>query len=228
MFKQPAQAAVLVPLRIRVAGRHIRCKEHIAQQGIDCGKGALLLCRQLAVFLPEEEHIRVAAVGATIELTPEHRVVQRLLCGHPLPVEQAHIPHIVPVQAHVATDTAVIHQPEGRHHRHAAAEDGFLSAPTTQQLHGTAHPGGTTLVGVAKGGSAIQKIQLDKVEAPVVQHPVEHPAQIFQHGRVVDIQRIKAAPVAAAAPRFAVRFQQPVRVLKEKGRVLFAHKGCKP
>ena len=30
--------------------------------------------------------------------------------------------------------------------------------------------------------------------------PVEHPAQIVQHRRVVDIQRIKAAPVAAAAP----------------------------
>ena len=83
-------------------------------------------------------------------------------------------------------------------------------------------------MGVAKGGSAVQKIQLDKVEAPVVQHPVKHPAQIVQHGRVVDIQRIKAAPVAAAAPRFAVHFQQPVRVLPEKGRVLFAHKGCKP
>ena len=71
MFKQPAQAAVLVPLRIRVVGRHIRGKEHIAQQGIDCGKGALLLCRQLAVFLPEEEHIRVAAIGTAIELPPE-------------------------------------------------------------------------------------------------------------------------------------------------------------
>jgi len=55
MFKQPAQAAVLVPLRIRVVRRHIRGKEHIAQQCVDCGKGAFLLCRQLAVFLPEEE-----------------------------------------------------------------------------------------------------------------------------------------------------------------------------
>ena len=73
-----------------------------------------------------------------------------------------------------------------------------------------------------------QKIQLDKVEAPVVQHQVKHPAQIVQHGRVVEIQRIETTPVAAAAPRFAVYFQQPVRVLPEKGRVLFAHKGCKP
>ena len=55
MFKQPAQAAVLVPLRIRVVRRHIRGKEHIAQQCVDCGKGAFLLCRQLAVFFPEEE-----------------------------------------------------------------------------------------------------------------------------------------------------------------------------
>ena len=47
-----------------------------------------------------------------------------------------------------------------------------MSAPTTQQLHGTAHPGGTTLVGVAQGGSTVQKIQLDKVEAPVVQQDV--------------------------------------------------------
>ena len=38
MFKQPAQAAVLVPLRIRVVRRHIRGKEHIAQQGIDRGR----------------------------------------------------------------------------------------------------------------------------------------------------------------------------------------------
>ena len=36
------------------------------------------------------------------------------------------------------------------------------------------------------------------------------------------------APVAAAAPRRTVHFQQPVRVLPEKGRVLFAHKGRKP
>ena len=37
-----------------------------------------------------------------------------------------------------------------------------------------------------------------------------------------------AAPVAAAAPWFAVYLQQPVRVLPEKGRVFFAHKGRKP
>ena len=70
-LKEGAQAAVLVPLRLCVAGRHIRGEEHIAQQGIDRGKGAFLLCRQLAVFLPEEEHIRVAAVGTAIELPPE-------------------------------------------------------------------------------------------------------------------------------------------------------------
>ena len=71
VLKEGAQTAVLCPLRLCVAGRHIRGKEHIAQQGIDRGKGAFLLCRQLAVFLPEEEHIRVAAIGTAIELPPE-------------------------------------------------------------------------------------------------------------------------------------------------------------
>ena len=71
VFKEGTQTAVLCPLRIRVVRRHIRGKEHIAQQGIDCGKGAFLLCRQLAVLLPEKEHIRVAAIGTAIELTPE-------------------------------------------------------------------------------------------------------------------------------------------------------------
>lgn len=71
MFKYIAQTAVFCPLRIRVVRRHIRGEEHIAQQGIDRGKGAFLLCRQLAVFLPEEEHIRVAAIGTAIELPPE-------------------------------------------------------------------------------------------------------------------------------------------------------------
>ena len=33
VFEEGAQAAVLCPLRIRVAGRHIRGEEHIAQQG---------------------------------------------------------------------------------------------------------------------------------------------------------------------------------------------------
>ena len=70
-LKEGAQAAVLCPLRLCVAGRHIRGKEHIAQQGIERGKGVLLFCRQLAVFLPEEEHIRVAAIGTAIELPPE-------------------------------------------------------------------------------------------------------------------------------------------------------------
>ena len=70
-LKEGAQTAVFVPLRLCVAGRHIRGKEHIAQQGIERGKGVLLFCRQLAVFLPEKEHIRVAAVGAAIELPPE-------------------------------------------------------------------------------------------------------------------------------------------------------------
>ena len=200
MFKYIAQTAVLVPLRLCVAGRHIRGKEHIAQQGIERGKGVLLFCRQLAVFLPEKEHIRVAAVGAAIELPPEYSVVDGLFCGHPLPVEQAHIPHIVPVQAHVTIDTAVIHQPEGRHHRYTTAEDGLLPAPAAQQLHSTVHSARPALAGVAKGGSAVQKIQLDKVETPVVQHPVEHPAQIVQHRRIIDVQCIKATPVAAAAP----------------------------
>ena len=57
------------------AVKYIRGKEHIAQQGIERGKGVLLLCGQLAVFLPEEEHIRVAAVGAAIELPPEYGVI---------------------------------------------------------------------------------------------------------------------------------------------------------
>ena len=103
-----------------------------------------------------------------------------------------------------------------------------ILVPSPDRIHSTVHPGCPALAGVAKGRSAVQKIQLDKVEAPVVQHPVEHPAQIVQHGWVVDIQRIETAPVTAAAPRFAVHFQQPVRVLPEKGRVLFAHKGRKP
>ena len=84
VLKEGAQTAVLCPLRIRVVRRHIRGKEHIAQQGIDRGKGAFLLCRQLAVFLPEEEHIRVTAIGTAIELPPEYRVVDGLLCGHTL------------------------------------------------------------------------------------------------------------------------------------------------
>ena len=79
-------------------------------------------------------------------------------------MEQAHIPHIVPVQPYVTADTAVLHQPESRHHRYAAAENLLLPAPCAQKLHSTVHPGCPALAGVAKGGSTVQKIQLDKVE----------------------------------------------------------------
>ena len=77
VLKEGAQTAVLCPLRIRVVRRHIRGKEHIAQQGIDRGKGAFLLCRQLAVFLPEEEHIRVAAIEMCIRDRVETVPVKR-------------------------------------------------------------------------------------------------------------------------------------------------------
>ena len=59
--------------------------------------------------------------GAAIELAAENRVADALLCGHPLAVEQPHIPHVVPVQAHVTADAAVIYHAERGHDRHAAA-----------------------------------------------------------------------------------------------------------
>ena len=86
-----------------------------------------------------------------------------------------------------------------------------MPAPCAQKLHSMVHSARPALAGAAKGGSTIQKIQLDKVEAPVVQHPVKYPAQIVQHGRVVDVQCIKSCssccrsttvcrPLSAASP----------------------------
>ena len=97
-----------------------------------------------------------------------------------------------------------------------------MPAPAAQQLHSTVHSARPALAGVAKGGSTVQKIQLDKVEAPVVQHPVKYPAQIVQHGRVVDIQRIESCssccrsttvcrPLSAASPGAAGKGQSPFR-----------------
>ena len=81
---------------------------------------------------------------------------------------------------------------------------------------------------VAKRGCTVQKVQLDKVKAPLVQHAVKDRLQVILHGGVVDIQRVKAAPVAAAAPRLPIHLQQPVGVFAVQGGLFFADKRRQP
>ena len=52
--------------------------------------------------------------------------------------------------------------------------------------------------------------------------------QVIQHFRVVDIQRIKAAPVAAAAPGLAVYLQQPIGVVMVDGGLFLADERGQP
>ena len=187
-----------------------------------------MLRGQLAVFLPQEKHVRVAAVGAPVELTAKNRVADAMLCGHTLAVEKPHIPHIVPVKPHIAADAAVIHHTERGHNRHAAAQNQLVAAQGAQPYHSALHPRGTGFVFVAKRRCTVQKVQLDKVKAPIIQHAVKDRLQVILHGGVVDIQRVKAAPVAAAAPRLPIHLQQPIRVFTVQGGLFLADKRRQP
>ena len=147
---QVAQGGVFPALSGGVAAGHVGREQDAAEQRVDRGKLFFLLRGQLAVFLPQEKHIRVAAVGAAVQLTAENRVADALLCGHALAVEQPHIPHVVPIKAHIAADAAIIHHPERRHNGHTAAQNQLVTAPIAQQLHSPLHPGSTRFVRVAK------------------------------------------------------------------------------
>ena len=122
------QRHILLPHFGGVAAWHIGGQHDPAEQRIDRGKLFLLLRGQLAVFFPQEKHVRVAAVGAPVELAAKDRVADALLCGHALAVEKPHIPHIVPVKPHIAADAAVIRHAEGGHNRHTAAQNQLVAA----------------------------------------------------------------------------------------------------
>ena len=118
-----------------------------------------------------------------------------MACGNALTVNQAHNGRIVPVEADVTAYAAVVKHPESGHERHAAAEDELISAHFAQQLHGARHPRGAALPVSAEGRGGIQKVKLHKVVAPVVQHAVEAFTEIINDLRIVDIERVEAAPV---------------------------------
>ena len=143
-------------------------------------------------------------------------------------MEQPHEPLVVPAEAHIAADAAIVHDPEAGHQRHAAAEDQLVPAPLPQQLHGPAHSGGPGLPLVSKGGHGIEEIQLHKIKMPRVKDPFKNPPEIVLHLGIVDIQRIEAAPIAAAVPALPIGFQQPVRVLPVDFRLCLAHEGGQP
>ena len=180
------------------------------------------------ILFSQEKHIRVCDEGAPVEHSSIEACLNGPFCGRTLGVDYLHPWLVVPVQAHITADPAVVHQAEGGHQRHAAAQNPLLAAALPQQLHGPEHPACPALPLIAEGSGGIEEVQLHQVEAPLVQHPVKHPLQIVRDAGDIDVQGIEAAPVSSGPPVLAVHFQQPVRVLPVDFRLCLAHKGGQP
>ena len=139
-----------------------------------------------------------------------------------------HNERAVPVEPHIAPDAAVVHKPERRHERRAAADDEMLAAHLAQETHRAAHALCAALRREIDRRGGIEEIELHKIKAPVGEHAAEHVAQVLRGLRMVKIDRIEAAPVHAAVPRLAVYAQQPVLVPPEDLRILLADERREP
>ena len=189
------KAAVAFQLFAVILSHIVRAEKHPAEEAVDGGENILLPLAEFQIVVAQEEHIRVIQPCPAIELAAEDAVENCVPRGNALTVNQAHDGRIVPIKADITAYAAVVKHPEGGHERHAAAENELIAAHFAQQLHGARHPRGAALPVSAEGRGGIQKVELHKVIAPVVQHPVETEAQIIYDLRIVDIERVEAAPV---------------------------------
>ena len=88
----------------------------------------------------QEEDVGVVAEDDTVEMGASDGVREAALGAHALAVEQAHVGDIVPVEAHIAADTAELRSTEGARERHAAqVEPRTLGDAFAQKVEGVGH-----------------------------------------------------------------------------------------
>ena len=77
--------------------------------------------------------------------------------------------------------------------------------------------------------AAIEEVELDHVESPFVKDGVEDFFQIFAHLRVIDVERIEAAPIQSRKDGFALGVpRQPVGMLLDQPAVLLRAERSQP
>ena len=121
---------------------------------------------------------------------------------------------VSPGESHVTAYSGIIRKTEGRHQRNSAGKDLFVSYPGSDQFHGADHLPCSGLLFISKGSCCVQKVQLQKIKAPVVHRSFNGILNILQALRDIDIKSIETSPVAAAAERSALFISDhPVRML---------------
>ena len=164
-----------------------------------------------------------------VELSAEDGIVDVVGRGDALSVHLLLAGSLLPAQIHVRAYAAIIHFAERRPHRHAATEDFLIPCQVAYELHTVAHNLAARLVVSGYLAAVVQEVELDHVEAPIVKHGVEYLLEIGAHVGIINIQRVKAAPVVAAADGLALSVaQQPIGVLSRNLGILMRGKRRKP
>ena len=128
----------------------------------------------------------------------------------------------VPFERYVRAYAAVVDFSERGHKRHAATQDEFVSYAFAQKIHRVVHYFRAAVAVKRFDCRRVQEVEFDQVESPFVQHGIEYFFNVSAHFFVVDIQRVKTAPVVACAAGNAFFVDdQPVFVLFEN----FAERG---
>ena len=91
-------------------------------------------------------------------------------------------------QASEISDPAIVHLTKGGHQRYPTAENELIPAPPAQQIHGITHYLPARFAMQGQHTCAVEKIQLDQIESPLIEYNVEDVMEVIANAGIINIQ----------------------------------------
>ena len=136
---------------------------------------------------------------------------------------------IIPVEAYIAADTAVIHLSECRGKRYTTAQYKCITCTFAQKFHSFRHYLSASLVRPRNNTGSIEKVQFQQLITPIICYYIYYISDILPDFFVIDIKSVEAAPVRAAPDIFKIVVgEKPFLFVDENIGIFLADKRGKP